>query len=74
MSHYRFIGPSIVLAFALAAPVITGQSQSTAPPPAIGPFDSLHFRPLGPASMSGRSSGCLRDDSQALKYGPGGKV
>ena len=56
MSHYRFIGPIAVLAFALAAPVITGQSPSTAPPLAIGPFDSLHFRPIGPASMSGRIS------------------
>ena len=56
MSHYRFIGPFVVLALAVAGPSILGQSQAPATPPAIGPFDSLHFRPLGPASMSGRIS------------------
>jgi hypothetical protein len=45
-----------VLALSVAGPALVGQSQSPATPPAIGPFDSLHFRPLGPASMSGRIS------------------
>ena len=56
MSQYRFIGPLVVLALSVAGPALVGQSQSPATPPAIGPFDSLHFRPLGPASMSGRIS------------------
>src|SRR5262247_916208 len=55
MSHYRFI-PTIVLALGVAGPVLIGQSQPSSDKPAIGPFDSLHFRPLGPASMSGRIS------------------
>src|SRR4051812_46571283 len=56
MSQYRFIGPVVVLALSLAGPALIGQSQPPAAPPALGPFDSLHFRPLGPASMSGRIS------------------
>jgi photosystem II stability/assembly factor-like uncharacterized protein len=56
MSHYRLIGPLVVLAVGVAGSALIGQSQAPASPPAIGPFDSLHFRPLGPASMSGRIS------------------
>ena len=53
---YRFVGLVVVLGLTLAGPSLVGQSQAPAPVPAIGPFDSLHFRPLGPASMSGRIS------------------
>jgi photosystem II stability/assembly factor-like uncharacterized protein len=56
MSHYRFIGPLVVLALSVAGSALVGQSQSPTSPPPIGPFDTLHFRPLGPASMSGRIS------------------
>src|ERR1700745_1639306 len=56
MFQYRFIGPIIVLALGLTGPALIGQSQPATTPPPIGPFDSLHFRPLGPASMSGRIS------------------
>ena len=56
MSHYRLAGPVVVLGLALAGPSLLGQSQAPATAPPIGPFDSLHFRPLGPASMSGRIS------------------
>ena len=56
MVTYRFRAPVIVLGLALAGPPLIGQSQPSSDKPAIGPFDSLHFRPLGPASMSGRIS------------------
>ena len=56
MSHYRLIGSIVALTVSVAGPALVGQSQQPASPPAIGPFDSLHFRPLGPASMSGRIS------------------
>src|SRR6476659_4447662 len=56
MSHYRFIPAVVVLALSVAGPALIGQSQPSPDTPAIGPFDSLHFRPLGPASMSGRIS------------------
>jgi len=55
MSSYRFI-PTVVLALSVAGPALIGQSQPAMDKPPIGPFDSLHFRPLGPASMSGRIS------------------
>src|SRR6476620_2214985 len=56
MSHYRFIPAVVVLALSVAGPALIGQSQPSPDTPAIGPFDSLHFRQLGPASMSGRIS------------------
>src|SRR5688572_9996184 len=31
-----------------------GQTPSSAPRTGDGPFDALHFRPIGPAVMSGR--------------------
>ena len=46
------------LAAAFGAQPIIGRSEQTAASAASasGPFDSLHFRPIGPASMSGRIS------------------
>src|SRR3954463_10729978 len=45
------------LVAALAAGSYVGRAQQPAPAkPAKGPFDSLHFRAIGPASMSGRIS------------------
>src|SRR5262245_40366192 len=53
MKHVRFLA----LVIALGASYLVGRAQPAAPakPPA-GPFDALHFRPIGPASMSGRIS------------------
>jgi len=48
------------LVTAFGAQSIVGRSQQPSAPAAsttaAGPFDSLHFRPIGPASMSGRIS------------------
>ncbi len=45
----------LALIIALAAGSYIGRAQQPAPArPAGGPFDTLHFRPIGPASMSGR--------------------
>src|SRR5262245_63346075 len=53
MRHARFL----VLVVALIAGSLLGRAQQSASDkPAGGPFDSLHFRPIGPASMSGRLS------------------
>src|SRR6185369_6056627 len=47
----------LALMIALAAGSYIGRAQQPAPArPAGGPFDTLHFRPIGPASMSGRIS------------------
>ena len=56
MKHLRFLGLGAA-ALALAGQSLIGQtSQAPAMNPSAGPFDSLHFRSIGPASMSGRIS------------------
>jgi photosystem II stability/assembly factor-like uncharacterized protein len=50
-------GLAAAVVLALASVPLTGQSaQGPAAAPAAGPFDALHFRQIGPASMSGRIS------------------
>ena len=39
-----------------AQSLLTGRAEQARPPAAAGPFDALHFRSIGPASMSGRIS------------------
>ncbi len=63
MRQYRFFVFLLVLLAAFGAQSMLGRSQQTAPNAApqggivsAGPFDSLHFRPIGPAGMSGRIS------------------
>ncbi|MEO5897474.1 MAG: hypothetical protein ABIS06_17420 [Vicinamibacterales bacterium] len=57
MKHLRLIVPGVALAATLAATTMVGSGQQPAAAAATGgPFDSLHFRALGPASMSGRIS------------------
>jgi photosystem II stability/assembly factor-like uncharacterized protein len=63
--RHRVIGLGIAVVVALAGQSLVGRSaQAPAASPAAGsfdaaqdrPFDALHFRPIGPASMSGRIS------------------
>jgi photosystem II stability/assembly factor-like uncharacterized protein len=57
--HVRAFGVALVVALALAGQaLVVGTEQASAPAAAApsGPFDSLHFRQIGPASMSGRIS------------------
>jgi photosystem II stability/assembly factor-like uncharacterized protein len=57
MRQYRGIGLGVAIMLAVAGQSLVGRSeQAPATPAAGGPFDSLHFRPIGPASMSGRIS------------------
>ena len=57
MKHHALIGLGVALALALAGPSLVGQAgQAPLATLAGGPFDSLHFRSIGPASMSGRIS------------------
>ena len=56
MKHFRLILPAVALAATLAGTSTIGQGQQAPAAPPSGPFDSLHFRPIGPASMSGRIS------------------
>ena len=59
MKHLRVIGlgAAIALVLAVGGQTLTGAGQQAAPAkPAGSLFDSLHFRGIGPASMSGRIS------------------
>jgi photosystem II stability/assembly factor-like uncharacterized protein len=58
MKQHALMGFGVALALAFAGQSLIGQSgQTPAAAPAVsGPFDSLHFRQIGPASMSGRIS------------------
>src|ERR1043166_8134979 len=56
MKSLRFFVLLPVLGAAFAAQSLVGHSQAPAAPSTAGPFDGLHFRPIGPASMSGRIS------------------
>jgi photosystem II stability/assembly factor-like uncharacterized protein len=53
MQHSRLIVPAAALALALAATSLPGRAQQS-PAPAAAMFDSLYFRAVGPATMSGR--------------------
>ena len=55
MRHYRLLAIAAAAALTFAVQPLVGRSgQSPAAQPAGGPFDTLRFRPIGPASMSGR--------------------
>jgi photosystem II stability/assembly factor-like uncharacterized protein len=60
MKHVRFITLALILAGAFGAQslVVRSEQRPAAAPAATGDgvFDALHFRPIGPASMSGRIS------------------
>jgi photosystem II stability/assembly factor-like uncharacterized protein len=60
MKHLRFIALAVMLAGASGAQSLVVRSQQPTATAtgahADGPFDALHFRPIGPASMSGRIS------------------
>jgi len=55
MKHYRLFAAGVAAALAFGTPSLIGRAQSDGGN-AAGPFDSLHWRQIGPASMSGRIS------------------
>ena len=56
MKHYRLLAAGVAAALAFGSPSLVGRAQSGGGTTAAGPFDNLHWRPIGPASMSGRIS------------------
>ena len=57
MNYLRLIGPATALTVALTGGSLSGRSEQQPDPPRdAAPLDSLHFRSIGPASMSGRIS------------------
>src|SRR4029079_3545604 len=59
MRHFRPFMLVAVLIAAFGAQSLVGRSEQASPPASSqrsGPFEALHSRPIGPASMSGRIS------------------
>ena len=59
MKHARLFGLALAFAIVMAGAMVIGGSDQATPAaatPAGGLFDALYFRPIGPASMSGRIS------------------
>jgi photosystem II stability/assembly factor-like uncharacterized protein len=59
MKPYRVFALITALFASFGAQALIGRSEQAAAAPGSmsgGPFDALHFRPIGPASMSGRIS------------------
>ena len=55
MRLYRLLAVALAAAVFFAGRPLVGRSeQASAPAADASPFDSLHFRPIGPAAMSGR--------------------
>src|SRR5688500_1220936 len=54
MTHLRLIVPAVALAATVAATSLTVRGQQPAAAASSNPFDSLYFREIGPATMSGR--------------------
>ena len=73
MKHARLFGVALTFAIVMAGAMAIGGSDQAAPAaaatPAVGPLDSLHFRPIGPASMSGRISDvAVYEENPAIYY------
>ena len=69
MKFYRLIGVALAAAVLLAGrPLAGGSEQGPAAPAGASPFDSLHFRPIGPASMSGRITDLAVSEANPALY------
>ena len=71
MKRLRLVVLAIAVAAISAQSLLTGRAEQASPvnPPPSGPFDALHFRPIGPASMSGRISDlAVYETNPALFY------
>src|SRR6187399_3662773 len=71
MKRLRLILLPVTVLPITAQSLLTGRAEQAAPVnlPASGPFDALHFRPIGPASMSGRISDvAVYDANPAIFY------
>jgi photosystem II stability/assembly factor-like uncharacterized protein len=56
MKRLRLIVLATCVLGAVAQSLVFGRAGQPAPAAPAGPFDNLHFRPIGPAAMSGRIS------------------
>jgi len=68
MKRLRLIVLATCVLGAVAQSLVAGRAGQT-PPVSSGPFDTLHFRPIGPAAMSGRISDlAVYDANPAIFY------
>jgi photosystem II stability/assembly factor-like uncharacterized protein len=56
MKRLHLVGIAALVSAFVGQSIVTGRAQSGAARSDAGSFDALHFRPIGPASMSGRIS------------------
>src|SRR4029453_9533582 len=69
MRLYRLIGVALAAAILFTGrPLAERSEQGVGAPPAASPFDTLHFRPIGPASMSGRITDLAVYESNPAVY------
>ena len=70
MRFYRLIGVALAAAIMFTGRPIAGRSEQTAATPsAAAAFDALHFRQIGPASMSGRIADlAVYEENPSLYY------
>jgi len=56
MKHFHVFAAGVAVTLAFAGQSLVGRGAQPASPGAAGPFDNMHWRQIGPASMSGRIS------------------
>ena len=56
MKHFRVFAAGVAVTLAFAGQSLVGRGAQPASSGAAGPFDNIHWRQIGPASMSGRIS------------------
>src|ERR1044072_3805785 len=56
MKNFRVFAAGVVVTLAIAGQSLVGRGAQPVSSGAAGPFDNMHWRQIGPASMSGRIS------------------
>lgn len=71
MKKFGVLARGVSATLALGGPSLVGRAEQNAAPAApAGVFDTLHFRPIGPASMSGRISDLAVYEADPNNYEP----
>ena len=69
MKRLHLLGTALIVLAVGGHSMSTGAVEQTGAPVQAGPFDALHFRPIGPAAMSGRISDlAVYEENPALYY------
>jgi photosystem II stability/assembly factor-like uncharacterized protein len=68
MKLYRFVAAALAAAVMFTGRPLAERAEQAAAPTGASPFDTLHFRPIGPASMSGRITDLAVYESNPAVY------